>query len=233
MDKIRVLVADDHPTFRQGLGHFLSREKDIEVVGEAADGQECLKLCTQLLPDVAITNISMPKINGIEAARQIKQAFPSTSILMLSDSQNETVLFASIRAGASGFLVKSAPIPDLIRAVRMVHSGKAVFDLTAMQSVLKYSLKTNKDLNEIPELHSRELQILQGVSAGLSNRLIGESLGIGPRTVQTHMSHIFRKLKTHSRTQAVIYALKLGIISQGSAQKESTPAKGAKTRRAV
>jgi DNA-binding NarL/FixJ family response regulator len=215
MDKIRVLVADDHPTFRQGLCYFLSQESDIDVVAEAADGEETLILCQELIPDVAIIDISMRGLNGIETAHQIKETCPSVAILILSANDYEFYLFASIRTGAAGFILKSIPVSDLVRAVRMVNSGVAVFDFNTMSICLKESWKDNPR-DKIPELCRRQLQVLEAAGKGLSNRLIAESLGIGPRTVQTHMSHILRKFKAHSRIAAVLQAIKIGYLNPDS-----------------
>jgi DNA-binding NarL/FixJ family response regulator len=215
MDKIRVLVADDHPTFRQGLCHFLSEESDIDVVAEAANGEATLTQCRKLKPDVAIIDISMPGIMGIETADQIKKTCPSIAVLMVSELDYESYLFASLRAGASGLMLKSASVSDFIQAVRLISVGKAVFDYKFIDQVLKISTKSD-DFTGIPDLHRRELEVLKAVGAGLTNQSIAEKLGIGPRTVQTHLSHIFRKLKTHSRTQAVLQAMKMGYISDSA-----------------
>ncbi len=211
MDKLMVLVADDHPVFRQGLCHFLDEEGDIHVVAQAADGEETLRLCQELAPDVAIIDIAMPGLAGIEAAHQMKETCPSVTVLMVSDHDYESYLFASFQAGAAGFILKSAPVSDLVSAVRLVHAGGAVFDFKIIESLLAQSLKDNK-VSGIPELRPRELQVLEAAARGLSNRRIGEELGIGSRTVQTHMFHIFRKLKAHSRTQAVLVALRQGRL---------------------
>jgi DNA-binding NarL/FixJ family response regulator len=220
MNKIRVLVADDHPTFRQGLCYFLSKESDIDVIAEAANGEETLNLCRELSPDVAIIDISMPGINGIETTNQIKKTFPSISVIIVSEFDYESYLFASLRAGASGFMLKGASVSDFIQAVRLISKGRAVFDYKFIDQFLKISLKSN-DFTGIPDLHRRELEVLEAVGAGLTNQRIAEKLGIGPRTVQTHLSHVFRKLKTHSRTQAVLQAMQMGYLNPDSSRQEN------------
>ncbi len=214
MNKIKVLVADDHPTFREGLCHFLTEEKDMEVVAKAADGEETVRLAKQLLPDVAIIDVAMPKLNGIEAARQIKAACPTTAIFMVSAYGYESYLLASVRAGAAGYLLKNAPVGELISAVRSVRSGEAVFDLKAIGKILaRVATEEGGERKGLGRLHQRELQILKIAAKGLSNKHIAEQLGIGERTVQTHMFNIFRKLEVGSRTEAVLHALREGWLT--------------------
>jgi DNA-binding NarL/FixJ family response regulator len=212
MDKIKVLVADDHPTFRQGLCHFLSEESDIDIVAQADNGEGAINLSQKFIPNVAIIDVSMPGLNGIEAARQIKGTCPSVAILMISAYDYESYFFASLQVGAAGFVLKNMPVGDLVRAVRMVNSGAAVFDFNTLDRYVKTSMKDNQT-DRIPELCPRQLQVLEAAGKGLSNHLIAERLGIGPRTVQTHMSHILRKFKAHSRTEAVLQALKMGYLN--------------------
>ena len=214
MKKIRVLVADDHPTFREGLCHFLEGEKDLEVVARPTDGEESVRLAKKLLPDVAIIDVAMPKLNGIEAARQIKAASPTTAILMVSAYAYESYLLASVRVGAAGYLLKNAPVSELISAVRSVRNGEAVFDSKAIGKVLgRLATEPGAESKGLAGLHDREVQILKIAAKGLSNKHIAEKLGISERTVQTHMFHIFRKLEVGSRTEAVLRALREGWLT--------------------
>ncbi len=214
MKKIRVLVADDHPTFREGLCHFLEGEKDLEVVARPTDGEETVRLAKKLLPDVAIIDVAMPKLNGIEAARQIKAASPTTAILMVSAYAYESYLLASVRVGAAGYLLKNAPVSELISAVRSVRNGEAVFDSKAIGKVLgRLATEPGAESKGLAGLHDREVQILKIAAKGLSNKHIAEKLGISERTVQTHMFHIFRKLEVGSRTEAVLRALREGWLT--------------------
>ena len=214
MEKISVLVADDHPAFREGLCRFLGEEEDLEVIAKPADGEQAVRLAKELLPDVAIIDVAMPKLNGIEAAKQIKAACPNTAILMVSAYSYESYLLASLRAKAAGYILKNASLDELINAVRMVHNGEAVFDFKSISKVLG-QLTTDEDTERkmLAELHHRELEVLKLAAKGRSNKEIAEELGISERTVQTHMVNIFRKLEVGSRTEAVLHALREGWLN--------------------
>jgi two-component system, NarL family, response regulator LiaR len=211
MEKITVLVADDHPAFREGLCRLLKDETDFQVVGMAEDGEQAVQSATKLRPDVAIIDISMPKLNGIEAARQIRVASPSTAILVVSAYSYPSYVLAALRAGAVGYLSKNAPLHELISAVRLIHSGEGVFDLKATGNILN-RLATDRveKRKDLAELHPRELQVLNLAAKGVGNKEIANRLGISERTVQTHLVNIFRKLSVRSRTEAVLRALKEG-----------------------
>ena len=214
METIKVLVADDHPAFREGLCHFLENEKGLEVVAKATDGEEAIRLSKELLPDVAIIDVAMPKVNGIEAARQIKAACPATAILMLSAYGYESYLLTSLRLGVAGYVLKDAPVSELISTVRLVHIGEAVFDLKAISKVLDHLGTDGAGARRgLGEIHPRELQVLKSAAKGISNKAIAEELHISERTVQTHMVSIFRKLKVGSRTEAVLHALREGWLN--------------------
>ncbi len=213
MKKIRVLVADDHPTFRQGLCHFLDTQDDIEVVAQASDGEEAVRLARELVPDVAIIDVTMPKLNGIEATREIKETCPSISILMVSAYDYESYLVGSLKSGASGYMLKNAPVSELISALRLICSEEAVFNLKSISKVLDRITMKADDERTTLGLHQRELDILKRAARGLSNKQIAEEINISQRTVQTHMSHIFRKLEAGSRTEAVLHALRQGWLT--------------------
>ena len=214
MEKIKLLIADDHPPFREGLSKLLEEEPDMEVVAKPADGDEAVNLAKQLQPDVAILDVAMPKLNGIEAAKQIKAACPNTAILMISAYGYEPYLLASLQAGATGYLLKSSPLRELISAVRSVHSGQAVFDLKAVGKVLdRLAVNQGGEVVSRQRLQSRELQVLRLTAKGISNKEIGKELKISDRTVQTHLIRIFRKLGVSSRTEAVLRALREGWLT--------------------
>ena len=214
MNKIRVLIADDHPVFREGLCYFLTKEDDLDVIARAKDGAEAVALAKELRPDVAILDIAMPKLDGIEAAKQIKSACPNTAILMLSAYGYDSYILASLRAGAAGYLLKNAPINDLISAIRLAYAGEAVLDLKAVDKVLRYlAVEEGQEKRDIDVLHHREREVLKQAAKGKSNKAIGEELFISERTVQTHMVNIFQKLRVGSRTEAVLRALKEGWIT--------------------
>ena len=214
MGKIRVLVADDHPIFLEGLCRLLENEKDFEVVAKVADGEESVKLSKELMPDVALIDVAMPGINGIEAAKQIKAACPDTAILILSAYDYESYILTSLKTGIAGYLMKGTAPREVINAVRSVHAGEAVYDLKTAGKVLQ-QLAANQDNGRInfEILHQREVDVLKLAAKGLTNKEIAGMVFISERTVQTHMINIFRKLKVGSRTEAVVYALSIGLLN--------------------
>ena len=210
--KIRVLVADDHPAFRDGLCRFLEEENDIEVVGRPADGVEAVMLVKELHPDVAIIDVVMPQLGGIEAAREIKAACPTTAILMLSAYDYGSYLLASLQAGVAGYVSKSTPVSELVSSIRLVHAGRAVFDLRGVKKVISYVSGNSKPGKNTSRLRQRELDVLELAAKGMTNKAIAGELNISQRTVQTHLFNIFRKLEVKSRTEAVFRALREGWL---------------------
>jgi two-component system, NarL family, response regulator LiaR len=214
VEKIKVLIADDHPPFTEGLSVLFERETDLKVVATPVDGEQAVKLSKELQPDVAILDVSMPKLNGIEAAKQIKAACPHTAILMLSAYGFEPYLIASLQAGVSGYLLKSSPVSELTRAIRSVHDGQAIFDFEAVKKVLRgLGTGLSGGHEKAQGLHHRELEVLRLAAKGISNKDIALRMGIGNRTVQTHLLRIFTKLGVNSRTEAVFHALKQGWLT--------------------
>ena len=214
LGKIRLLIADDHPPFREGLSKLLEQEPDMEVVAMPADGEEAVNLAKRLKPDVVLIDVAMPKLNGIEAVKKIKAACPDISVLMISAYGYEPYLIASIQAGATGYLLKSSAISEVVSAIRSVFNGQAVFDLKAAGKVLDLlAIYQGKEISGSQHLHPRELQILKLAARGISNKEIGRELKISDRTVQTHLIRIFRKLEVNSRTEAVLHALKQGWLT--------------------
>ncbi len=214
MNRIKVLVADDHPAFREGLCQFLEKEKDIEVIAKAGDGEEAVTLARELQPDVAIIDVAMPKINGIEATRQIKVANSNIAVLVVSAYAYQSYLLAAVQAGAAGYLFKTVPVSQLINAVRSVYAGEGVFNMGAISKILtRVAAGGNGKADGAGVLHHRELEILKTAAKGLSNKQIANQLGISERTVQTHMFHIFRKLEVGSRIEAVFHALREGWLT--------------------
>lgn len=216
MDKIRILIADDHAVVREGTRTLLEREPDMEVVGEAADGEEALRLLEKLKPDVAILDISMPKFSGIEVTRQIKAKLPSLAILILTAYDNDEYVFALLEAGAAGYLLKDVPIREVIDAVRAVYSGESVLHPSIARKVIQRaitgSVKSREGKSEI-ELSEREKEVLKLAAKGLNNKDISESLCISIRTVQGHINSIFHKLGVGSRTEAIFLSVKKGWLS--------------------
>jgi len=214
MGKIRVLIADDHPLFREGLCRLFQDEEGLECIAMAEDGEEAVKLTQELRPDVAILDVNMPKLTGIDAARQIKQTCPKTAVLMLSAYKYNHYVIASIQAGVDGYLLKNTPRSELIESIRMIHSGKGIFNIEAISKILR-RLTSGTDSAEsgANELRKRELEVLKLTARGMSNKQISSELNITDNTVGTHLVNIFRKLRVESRTEAALYALKEGLIS--------------------
>lgn len=215
MKKTKILIADDHPVFRDGIRKLFDEQDDLEVVGQANTGDEAISLARELKPDLVIMDIMMPKLNGIEATRQIKDDLPGTTILLLSGYSYESYVLAALRAGAAGFLSKGARSSELLEAVKSVRLGEPVLDPSLAYKILR-RLVAAGDPDARPaleELHDRELEVLKLAAKGMTNREIAEKLFISDRTVQTHFANIFRKLNVGSRTEAVLRALKEGWLS--------------------
>jgi len=224
MEKIRILVADDHPLFREGLCRLFQDEKGLDCVTTAEDGEEAVRLTQELCPDVAILDVNMPNLTGIDAARQIKKTCPKTAVLMLSAYKYNHYVITSIQAGVDGYLLKNTPRSELIEAIRMIHAGKGVFNLEAISKVLrKLTSGTDSAKSGPNELRKRELEVLKLAARGMSNKQISSELNITDNTVGTHLVSVFRKLGVESRTEAALYALKEGLISTDDiASKEET-----------
>ncbi len=217
MDKIRILIADDHTLVREGTRERLEREADFEVVGEAADGEEAVRLAQELKPNVAIIDIAMPNLNGIEATKQIKASQPATSILVLSAYDNDQYIYAVLEAGANGYLLKNVRGVQLVDAIRDVSAGEVVLDPHVARKVVQWfsSMSHGKSVVEgLPDhVSDRELEVLNLAAKGMSNKEIASELALSVRTVQSHLGNIFDKLGVSSRTEAVLKALKEGWIS--------------------
>lgn len=209
--KIRLLIADDHPVFREGLSLLLEEESDLEVVAVAKDGQEAVSLARECLPDVVILDVAMPKLNGIEATKQIKAACPNTAILVLSAYGYESYMLAAIGAGATAYLLKTVDLVELVDAIRVVHDGQTVLDPIAADKLFCHLAYATGSPRASHQLHERELEILR--LACMSNKRIAAELVISERTVQTHFVNIFRKLGVSSRTEAVLHALREDLIT--------------------
>lgn len=214
MRKIRVLIADNHPVFREGLARLFQEEEDLECVATAQDGKEAIKLAQELLPDVAIIDVNMPEVSGIDALKQIRKVCPAMGILMLSAYKYSHYVNSSIQAGADGYLMKNIPRHKLIEAIRMIHAGQGVFNLEASGGVLrKLTAGAGGAGANSSALHRRELEVLRLVAKGMTNKHIASELNISDNTVGTHLVNIFRKLGVESRTEATLYALREGLIT--------------------
>jgi NarL family two-component system response regulator LiaR len=216
MEKIRVLLAEDHVVVREGTRELIRREQDMEVVGEAGDGEEAVELATKLRPDVVIMDIAMPKVNGIEATKRIKELYPATAVLILTAYDNEQYIFALLDAGAAGYLLKNVRRSELIDAVRAVYAGESVLHPVIARKVLERFRGAKGRVGEEGTqdvLSEREMEVLHLASRGITNKDIAKELVVSVRTVQAHLGNIFNKLGVGSRTEAVLYALRRGWFS--------------------
>ena len=216
MPKIKILIADDHAVVREGTRQILAQEPDLEVVAEAADGEEAIRLAGEYRPDVAIMDIAMPKCDGIEATRKIKSLYPGIAVLILSAYDDDQFVFSLLEAGAAGYLLKSIRGRELIDAVRAVYAGESVLHPSIARKVLNRFVPTpDKAAAQKPVevLSDREVEVLRLATRGLSNQEIAEKLCLSLRTVQAHLGHIFNKLEVSSRTEAVVRGLKSGWIT--------------------
>jgi DNA-binding NarL/FixJ family response regulator len=217
VEPIRVLVVDDHALFRRGLEMVLAQESDIEVVGEAGDGAEAVDKAADLLPDVVLMDVRMPRRSGIEACTAIKDVAPSTRIIMLTISDEEGDLYEAIKAGATGYLLKEISIDEVATAIRAVAGGQSLIS-PAMASKLLTEfaslVKRDGDRQQVPapRLTERELEVLRLVARGLNNRDIAKQLYISENTVKNHIRNILEKLQLHSRMEAVVYAVREKLL---------------------
>lgn len=216
MGKIKILIADDHAVVREGTRRVLEQEPDLEVVGEAGDGEEAVELATDLKPDVAIIDISMPKMDGIEATKRIKAICPSVNVLILTAYDDDQFIFSLLEAGAAGYLLKTVRSRELVDAVRAVYSGESVLHPSVARKVLnRFVAAAGKPEGKEPSgvLSEREMEVLKLAAKGLSNQDIADKLCLSIRTVQGHLGHIFNKLQVSSRTEAVVRAMKEGWVT--------------------
>jgi DNA-binding NarL/FixJ family response regulator len=212
-DTVRVLIADDHPLFREGMRGRLDRVADVAVVGEAASGDEAVELAHKLEPDVILMDIKMPGLNGIEATREIQRASPRVGILMLTMFEDDDSVFAAMRAGAKGYLLKDSGGEGVVRAIRAVASGEAVFGPGVAERIIGFfsAPRTAAPQRAFPELTEREEEVLSLVAQGKSNREIARQLFVSLKTVRNHVSNILLKLQVADRAQAVIRARDAGM----------------------
>ncbi|HEY42862.1 MAG TPA: response regulator transcription factor [Anaerolineae bacterium] len=210
-ETIRVLIVDDHVFVRKGIQALLATEEDIEVVGEAQDGQEALQQIEDLQPDVILLDLLMPKLDGIEVTRRVLAEDPQARILVLTSFVADDKVFPAIKAGALGYLLKDSEPEDLIRAIRQVYAGESSLSpLIARKVLQEISQSPDRDLTEEP-LTEREVEVLLHIAKGKSNREIADELVLSEATVRTHVSNILGKLHLASRTQAALYALRKGL----------------------
>ncbi len=221
MRKVRVLIADDHTLFREGLRQLLELERDLEVVGEACDGIEAVSKARDLLPDVVLMDINMPVVGGVTAIGQILEERPDVGIIVLTMLRQDQYVFEAMRAGARGYLLKDAKPTDLVFAIRMVARGASLVDPRMTTTVLKEFRRLASQVEPdqgVGGLTPKELEILKLLAMGMSNKEIGRQLCLAEKTVKNYLSTIFQKLQINDRVQAAIYALRHGLL----AEQEST-----------
>lgn len=212
MDEIKVLIADDHTVVRKGIRALLETEPGITVVGEAADGEDAIHKALALKPDVILMDLVMPKLDGVQAIKELREVLPEAKVLVLTSFAEDRRIVAAIEAGALGYLLKDSSPQDLVRAIREVHRGESSLHPKVAQQLIK-KLRRPAEEPEREELTARERKVLALIARGLSNREIARELSISEPTVRTHVSNILRKLGLKSRTQAALYALKEGLAS--------------------
>jgi DNA-binding NarL/FixJ family response regulator len=216
MDKITILLAEDHKVVREGTRRLLESQSDFEVVGEASDGIEAIELAKKWKPQIIIMDVYMPRLNGIEATKQIKALYPNMAILVLTGYDDDEYVFALLEAGAAGYLLKESSGEELIDAIRQVMTGEPVLHPKIMKKVLnrlrapveEASTQTSSEV-----LSDREMEVLRLAATGMSNMEIANSLTLSVRTVQTHLRSIFNKLGVGSRSEAIVYGLKKGWLT--------------------
>ncbi len=215
-EPIRVLVVDDHALFRRGLQMVLEQEPDIDVIGEASDGSEAVTAATEMLPDIVLMDVRMPKRGGIDACTAIHETVPSTKIIMLTISDEEADLYEAIKAGAMGYLLKEISIEEVAAAIRAVHGGQSLISPSMASKLLNEfatMIKKTDDRQQVPtpRLTDREMEVLKLVAKGMNNRDIAKQLFIS-ENVKNHIRNILEKLQLHSRMEAVVYAVREKLL---------------------
>jgi two-component system response regulator NreC len=222
---LRLLIVDDHAVLREGLRLLLDGENGMQVVAEAADGREALRLAEELRPDIILMDVAMPNVNGLEAARLIKECVPESRIIILSVHDREEYVFEALKAGAAGYLLKECGAADIVAAVKAVAAGNYYLSPRISRTLIEDYLRqeTRPPRTEAGLLSGREREVLRLIAEGTSNRQIAGHLCLSPKTVENHRSNIMRKLGVHNRVALVKEALRLGLIELEGAGREASP----------
>ena len=206
---IRVLLADDHAVVRKGIREFLEEDAAIRVVGEASDGEEAIALVAREKPDVAVFDIQMPRMNGMDATRRVKKDFPNTRVLILTAYDDDPYIFAALQAGASGYLLKTSSSDELVHAIHAVAAGESALSPVVAKKLVQRAAGGEPSREDLVEpLTERELEVLRLAAKGMGNKQIGATLNISDRTVQGHLANIYSKLYVTTRTEAVLFAVR-------------------------
>jgi DNA-binding NarL/FixJ family response regulator len=213
MDKIRVLIVDDHTLFRQGVREMLEQEDDLVVVGEAATGRKALDQARELMPDVVLMDIKMPDLDGVTAARTLHREMPHIGIIFVTSFEENEYVLKGLQAGGRGYILKDADLATMLRAVRAVAHGESLLGPTIAEKVMRhFTTLAQERIPLLDELTPRELEVLTLVAEGLGNKEIAAELAISEKTVKNHISNIFSKLHVYDRTQAMLYAIRAGLV---------------------
>lgn len=213
---IRLLLADDHPVVRKGISSCLSRMEHLQVVGEAADGREALKMAHELVPDIVLMDIDMPHLNGLGATQTLQKELPQIKVLVLTMYSNPDYVGRILQSGARGYVLKEAPTEELVKAIETVNSGGTYFSSEIAKKALNQFVRGNATSGPYTQLTKREREVLIHIAEGLSNKEIASQLGVGVRTVETHRERIIRKLDIHSVAGLTRYAVAKGLVSLGN-----------------
>ncbi|MBN1798069.1 MAG: response regulator transcription factor [Spirochaetales bacterium] len=221
MSKIKVLIVDDHSLMRKGICGIINHQKDMEVVGEAADGLQAIKLAKERVPDVVLMDIVMPELNGIQAAKKIKQLVPMAHILFFSGYDDEKYISAVLKVDASGYLLKNSGGNMVLKAIRTISRGDSIMHPLIMDKMLKRlkPKRKRKEKKSNEKLSKREIQVVELGAKGLRNKEIAQYMGISPRTVHAHWNNIFKKLGARSRVEAIMESLESGLVLKNSIPK--------------
>ncbi len=208
---IQVAIVDDQPLFTDGLGRIVGAQQGMEVVGVAHDGESGVRMCEELRPDVILMDINMPVMDGVTATSRIREILPDVKVLILTVNADDMNVFQGIKAGATGYLLKDCTPDDLSRAIETVYAGDTIMSPEVARKMLLAFEEVDEE-PEAPNLSSRELDVLRTIARGRSNKQVATDLGISDKTVRNHVSNIYKKLHIYDRTQAVLYAIREGLI---------------------
>jgi DNA-binding NarL/FixJ family response regulator len=212
VERLRIVIADDHPMYREGVAQLLTDEPDVETVAQVSSGSEAVLAASQMQPDVVVMDLNMPGIGGIEATRQIVATSPHIGVLVLTMMEDEDSVFAAMRVGATGYLVKDAGKDEILRAVRSVAAGSAVFGPTIARQLIQYfSANPTEPPDPFPDLTEREREVLTLIARGENNSTIAKALFISPKTARNHVSNILAKLHVADRAHAIVRARDAGV----------------------